>query len=63
MAELQVATVRSQVMLSLFTDFENFSTFAPAERHEQSIHEMLDQLVAWSQALQPVRAGELAAAR
>jgi NAD(P)H-dependent FMN reductase len=30
MAELQAATVRAQVLLSLFTDFENFSTFKPA---------------------------------
>ncbi len=30
MGELQVADVRAQVMLSLFTDFENFTTFKPA---------------------------------
>jgi NAD(P)H-dependent FMN reductase len=30
MAEVQVATVRNQVLLSLFTDFQNFDTFAPA---------------------------------
>lgn len=29
LAELMVAIVRKQVMLSLFTDFENFSTFKP----------------------------------
>ena len=34
MAELQVATVRAQVALSLFTDFENFTVFKPAARHE-----------------------------
>jgi NAD(P)H-dependent FMN reductase len=57
MAELQVADVRAQVMLSLFTDFENFSTFTPADRHTQQVHAMLDQLVAWSKALAPLRAG------
>lgn len=55
MAEVQVATVRNQVMLSLFTDFENFSVFKPAARHEQSLNAMLDQLVAWAGALQPLR--------
>src|SRR4029079_15648508 len=29
MAEVQVATVRNQLQLSLFTDFENFSVFKP----------------------------------
>ena len=33
MAEVQGATVRSQVMLSLFTDFDNFSVFKPAVMH------------------------------
>ncbi|SCX90214.1 NAD(P)H-dependent FMN reductase [Nitrosospira sp. Nl5] len=55
MAELQVATVRSQVMLSLFTDFENMSVFKPDPRKEQSLNSMLDQLIAWSTALKTVR--------
>jgi NAD(P)H-dependent FMN reductase len=56
MAELQVATVRSQVALSLFTDFENFRTFKPAAMHETYFNGMLDQLVAWSGALKVLRA-------
>jgi NAD(P)H-dependent FMN reductase len=55
MGELQVATVRAQVMLSLFTDFENFTTFKPAAMHEQEVNAMLDQVVAWSGALQALR--------
>ncbi|GIH79980.1 NADPH-dependent FMN reductase [Planobispora longispora] len=55
MAELQVATVRTQVALSLFTDFENFSAFQPAAHHEQPLTTMLDQLAAWSQAMKLVR--------
>ncbi|MFH8798057.1 NADPH-dependent FMN reductase [Streptomyces sp. NPDC017936] len=58
MAELQVATVRSQVALSLFTDFENFSTFRPSSHHEQPLTTMLDQLVSWSQAMKSVREQE-----
>lgn len=53
--ELQLADVRAQVALSLFTDFENFSKFIPNERHEESLTAMLDQLVAWSKALEPLR--------
>jgi NAD(P)H-dependent FMN reductase len=34
MAELQIADVRAQVTLSLFTDFENFTKFKPAAYHE-----------------------------
>jgi NAD(P)H-dependent FMN reductase len=55
MAELQVATVRSQVSLSLFTDFHNFSTFTPAGHHEPALTVMLDQLVTWAGALKTVR--------
>jgi len=55
MAEVQVATVRNQVMLSLFTDFENFSTFKPDPRHEGSLAGMLDQLVGWAGALKSLR--------
>lgn len=55
LAELMVATVRAQVMLSLFTDFENFSTFKPDARHEQSVKTLLDQVVAWSGAMKGLR--------
>jgi NAD(P)H-dependent FMN reductase len=56
MAEVQVATVRNQVALSLFTDFENYTTFKPAAHHEKSVNQMLDQLIAWSGALKNLRA-------
>ena len=55
MAELMVAGVRTQVMLSVFTDFENFSVFKPDPRHERGVHTMLDQVVAWSGALKTLR--------
>ena len=55
MAELQVATVRSQVALSLFTDFENFSVFKPAALHQNSLKSMFDQLIAWSDAMKTLR--------
>ena len=55
MAELMVATVRAQVMLSLFTDFENFSKFKPDPRHNREVHTLLDQLIAWGGALKTLR--------
>jgi NAD(P)H-dependent FMN reductase len=55
MGELQVADVRSQVMLSLYTDFENFTDFKPAPHHEKSVNDMLDQVIAWGRALKTLR--------
>lgn len=55
MGELQIADVRAQVGLSLFTDFENFSEFKPGEHHKDSVQALLDQVVAWSRALKTVR--------
>jgi NAD(P)H-dependent FMN reductase len=55
MAELQVATVRTQVGLSLLTDFENYSVFKPAPQHEKSVQAMLDQVIAWGGALKTLR--------
>jgi NAD(P)H-dependent FMN reductase len=55
MGELQVANVRAQVLLSLFTDFENFSFFKPAAMHENNLNTMLDQLISWGNALKSIR--------
>src|SRR4051812_22162054 len=57
LAEVNVATVRAQVLLSLMTDFESFTTFRPASHHDKSIGTVLDQLVAWGGALKPLRKG------
>jgi NAD(P)H-dependent FMN reductase len=56
LGELQVATVRAQVTLSLRTDWEKFTTFKPAEHHAKTIDSMLSQLIAWGSALKPLRA-------
>ena len=39
----------------MFTDFENFSVFRPASRHEPSVNEMFDQVIAWGGALKGLR--------
>lgn len=58
MAEVMVATVRASVLLSLFTDFENFRTFKPNSQREKELHAILDQLVAWGGALKALRLQE-----
>jgi NAD(P)H-dependent FMN reductase len=55
-SELQIAHVRQQLSFSMFTDFENFSTFRPAAAiHDDAASTMFDQLEAWSAALKPLR--------
>jgi NAD(P)H-dependent FMN reductase len=55
MGEIMIADVRAQVALSLYTDFEHFTTFKPAPHHEASVNAMLDQVIAWGEALRPLR--------
>src|SRR6266511_988634 len=55
MGEIKVADVRAQVMLSLYTDFENFTVFKPHERHDRSMHALADDLIAWTVALKGLR--------
>jgi NAD(P)H-dependent FMN reductase len=54
-AELQMADVRQQVVLSLLTEFENFSVFKPGDYNLPAVNTLLDQVVAWSSALAPLR--------
>ncbi len=55
MAELMVADVRSQVMLSLRNDFVDYTQFKPAAHHEKSLNAMLDQVILWGEAMKQVR--------
>jgi NAD(P)H-dependent FMN reductase len=55
LAEVKVATVRAQVLLSLFSDFENFTTFKPSEHHDKTVHIIADEVIAWGEALKQVR--------
>lgn len=54
-ANLRLADVQSQVMLSMFTDFENWSAFKPDPRHEPELTGLLDEVIAWSGALKSLR--------
>ena len=53
--ELQMADVRQQVALSLLTEFENFSVFKPGDYNRAALNTLLDQVIAWSMALAPLR--------
>ena len=55
MTEVHVANVRDQVAISLFDDVDDDGAFAPREFHTAAMHRMLDQLIAWSGALRPLR--------
>ena len=53
--ELQMADVRQQVALSLLTEFENFSVLKPGAYNLAALDTLLDQVIAWSAALEPLR--------
>jgi NAD(P)H-dependent FMN reductase len=56
LAEVSVATVRAQVLLSMRHDFENYTTFKPEpHHHEKAVGVVLDQVVAWGGALKQLR--------
>jgi NAD(P)H-dependent FMN reductase len=55
MAELQVATIRTQLTLNSYTDFDNFYDFKPTGQHEETLNTVLDQVVSWGTALKSVR--------
>jgi len=61
-SELQIAHVRQQLGFSLFTDFEDFSRFAPGPQHAEAADVMFGQLESWARAMRSVRAEQAAPA-
>ena len=57
-----MADVRQQVTLPLMTEFENFSVFKPGDHNLPALTTMLDQVIAWSTALTPLRDTAVSAA-
>ncbi len=55
MGEIKIADVQAQVALSMFSDFENFTTFKPHEHHDKAVHLMADEVIAWGGALKALR--------
>ncbi|WP_298227496.1 NAD(P)H-dependent oxidoreductase [Gryllotalpicola sp.] len=56
-AELQLASVRQTLTLSLMTEFENFSVFKPGDYQLPALEILFDQVIAWANALKPLRTG------
>jgi NAD(P)H-dependent FMN reductase len=55
MSSLNVATVGPQVALNLTTDFAGFKQFTPGPHQHEALTIVLNQLIAWSTALAPLR--------
>ena len=53
--ELMMADVRAQVSLSFFTEWQDRRVFTPSDRSRSMLTTMLDQEIAWSNALAPLR--------
>lgn len=59
LSELQIASVRTHVLLSLFDDFENFNKFTPREVHNKNIQMLFLQVQNWAKALKTLRIDNL----
>lgn len=68
LAEVKVACVRNQVVLSLFADFDipdmrETGRFAPAPHHREALDRLFEDLMAWAVALQALRTPSAVASR
>ncbi len=55
LAQLQVADISRQVLLSIYNDFENFTVFKPQQLQYQPFKEMIEQLEQWVKAFKTIR--------
>lgn len=55
MAELQVATVRTQLAFFLRSDFENFQRLKTASHHVKTLNILIDQIIFWGEAIKEKR--------
>ena len=56
-SELQMAHVRQQVSLSLFTDFEDMAELKPEPQQVEALEVLFEQLEKWTRAMSTVRDG------
>jgi NAD(P)H-dependent FMN reductase len=54
-AGLQMPVVKTQLNLSLQTDFEAFTTFVPTDRHAAGLHQLLDEVITLTNTLATLR--------
>lgn len=57
MAPFQTVSIRNQVALSIFTDFDK-EVFNPAATHQKTLNNMLNQLIKWTSHLKTLRTDE-----
>ncbi len=55
LSELQVASVRTHILLSLFDDFENWSDFTPRSIHDNNMDALFNSVNAWAKAFKTLR--------
>jgi len=55
LSELQIASVRTHILLTLFDDFKDFSVFTPREIHDGNLKMLFTQVHNWSKALKTIR--------
>lgn len=55
LGELQIATVRAQVSVSIYDDMADFSTMTPRDFQAANRQTMFDQTERWAGALRPLR--------
>ncbi|PZD76755.1 NADPH-dependent FMN reductase [Mesonia sp. K7] len=55
MAEVKVATVREQLLISLMDDFKDYTEFKPKDHHAEKLTEVVKQVISWGEALKEVR--------
>lgn len=55
LGELQIATVRAQVSISIFDDMQDYSQMTPRDFQAANLQEMLRQTVRWAGALKSLR--------
>ncbi|MGB3764407.1 MAG: NAD(P)H-dependent oxidoreductase [Ornithinimicrobium sp.] len=55
LGELQIATVRAQVSVSIFDDMKDYSVMAPRDFQAGSLQTLMDQTERWAGALKPLR--------
>ncbi len=56
MATLKIADVGPYVALNVFTDFTQMRDFTPRDQQPSALQALIDDVVAWSTALMPLRA-------
>ena len=56
LGELQIADVQLNTAINMNTDFENWSVFKPSEGLNEAVANLYNQTVAWTKALEPLRA-------